>query len=399
MSEFVWIIPVERLSALGSGGVSPRYVVPSGQMHGQEYQLRERRLWIVLRGLDNRCIATMIVKNVERFSEGYYESDFLISCDTMRSFRLASDFDSAANFKMDGVSDLGFGVHSIPSAMVSSLKQQIVSGIQTKLIAPSEAAINQLRFQSDFISGSGLARAALSTITQSLSLDKVWASGRGVNYGPFSQFAIQLLLRHGHGDSVIADFLLRNDPVYYLINTTSSSAVDRPVILDLSPERSVDLDFTEIDPQTVFAREFVFAAGSTLDIRGALKKTEVAEKVHQDMVRDISAFLKSAGVLPYESSSVDLMFTYGHSTRIFEIKSATQENIVAQAAKGAFQIACYSNAMATEYQPLKASLILNKVEEPLLEQFVHRALDHLGVAHLTYDPEKPWPERVGGLLV
>lgn len=116
------------------------------------------------------------------------------------------------------------------------------------------------------------------------------------------------------------------------------------------------------------------------------------------MLRDISSYLKTQGFPPYESSSVDLMISVGEKTRIFEIKSSTPMNIVAQAAKGAFQMACYINAMVNDYQPLEAALILHKIEEPTLEKFVYDALDRLGVKYLTYDPNKKWPDRAKGLL-
>jgi hypothetical protein len=71
---------------------------------------------------------------------------------------------------------------------------------------------------------------------------------------------------------------------------------------------------------------------------------------------------------------------------------------MAQAAKGAFQIACYLNAMAADYEQLDGFLILHKVEDSNFEVFVRDALTRLGVKNLTYDPSKKWPERVSGLL-
>lgn len=44
MSDFVWIVPAERLSSLGDGGISPNYIIPQGQMHSQEKLLSGNRL-------------------------------------------------------------------------------------------------------------------------------------------------------------------------------------------------------------------------------------------------------------------------------------------------------------------------------------------------------------------
>jgi hypothetical protein len=116
------------------------------------------------------------------------------------------------------------------------------------------------------------------------------------------------------------------------------------------------------------------------------------------MLRDISSYLKAQGYSAYESTSVDLMTVINGETKIFEIKSTTPINIIAQAAKGAFQIACYFNAMVDEYDRLNGYLVLHKTGDVSLEKFVHDALERLEVKYLTYDPAREWPERVVGLL-
>lgn len=61
-------------------------------------------------------------------------------------------------------------------------------------------------------------------------------------------------------------------------------------------------------------------------------------------------------------------------------------------------MACYVNAMAADYEPLEAALILHKIEDTNLEKFVYDALARLNLKYLTYDPSRKWPERVVGLL-
>ena len=130
-----------------------------------------------------------------------------------------------------------------------------------------------------------------------------------------------------------------------------------------------------------------------------MSKTEAAEKLHQDMLRDISAYLKERGLHPYESTSVDLMIIYNDKTRIFELKSATRDNMVSQVAMGAFQISCYKNAMNEDFNSIIASLIIQKINDYEPEKFVQKALNSMGVGFLIYDPAKPWPDRVDGLFI
>jgi hypothetical protein len=397
MSDFVWIVPSERQSSLGNGGISPSYIIPHGQMNGQEGRLRGSRLWIILRGAEDRCIAVASIKMVERFREDYYANDFLVSCDTTASFRLSSSFEDAKPYTLSDFRDQAVGTYAAPEGVVGKLKDLVSKTVQVKLSAPTDTTLKRVKFAVLPKRGKGLAKAALSQITQALSLDQVWASGTGDKLGPFSNFASRLLFLHGHDAAQAAPFLKTSDPVSLLTETVANIVALKPENFAQAVEKSVDLDFTEIDPETIYAREFVPSEGFLPDLESALSKTEAAEKLHQDMLRDISSYLKEKGISPYESSSVDLMITLNEQTRIFEIKSSTLTNIVAQAAKGAFQIACYVNAMAADYQPLTAAIILHKIEDANLEKFVHDALDRLSVRHLTYDPSKKWPERVAGL--
>jgi len=398
MSDFVWIIPAEKQLSLGEGGVSPNYIIPQGQMHGEERNLRGNRLWIILRGLEDRCIAVINVKKVEKFSEGYYANDFLISCDMAASFRLSSTFEEAKPYSLSDFQSQGPGILQIAEGSMNRLKSLVARTIQVKFTAPTDAILKRVKFDALFIKGEGLAKAALSQIVQAFPLDRIWAIGTGAKLGPFGNFASHLLTLHEYDSSVVTDFLRKVDPVYVLARAVRSpeTSVEDTVLPTVT--KNIDLDFTEIDPETVYAREFVSSNGMLSDLESALSKTEAAEKLHQAMLRDIASYLKEQGLSPYESASVDLMISLNGRRKIFEIKSSTSLNIIAQAAKGAFQIACYANAMAIDFEPLDTSLIMHKIQDAALEKFVYEALDRLGIKYLLYDPDTGWPNRVNGLL-
>ena len=351
-----------------------------------------------MRGAEDRCIAVVFIKRVEKFSEGYYANDFLVSCSTTASFRLTSSFEDARPYSISDFRDQGLGTHGAPEVASGKLKGFVSKAFQIKLTSPSDAVLKRLTFDILPKRGKGLARAALSQITQALPLDQIWASGTGDKLGPFGNFAARLLSLHGYDPSQATTFLKTSDPFYLYADTTGNIIASKSEDSAKRGEMSVDLEFTEIDPTKIYAREFIPSEGFFPDLESALNKTEEAEKLHQNMLRDISSYLKEKGVSTYESSSVDLMILLNDQTRIFEIKSSTLANIMAQAAKGAFQIACYCNAMDADHGPLSAALIIHKIEDTNVETFVHNALKRLGVKCLTYDPDRQWPQRVAGLL-
>lgn len=398
MSDFIWIIPSERQSSLGNGGISPNYIIPQGQMNGQEQRLRGSRLWIVLRGGEDRCIAVASIKRVERFHEGYYAGDFLISCDMTTSFRLSSSFEGAKLYTLSDFRDLDLGIHRALRGSADKLRELVLKTVQIKLATPTDASLKRIKFDVLPKNSKGLAKAAISLITQELPLDQIWASGTGEKLGPIANFACRLLALHNYDISQVVAFLKVSDPITLLVEIVFSAGDSKLQGSAQNIDKSVDLDFTEINPQMIYAREFMLSEGYLPDLESALSKTENAEKIHQEMLRDISSYLKSKGVVPYESNSIDLMISHNGIIGIYEIKSCINSNIIAQAAKGAFQIACYLDAMRADYYPLNSALILYKLDDENLENFVHRALAQLGINVLTYDPNRDWPDRVTNLL-
>ena len=212
MSNFVWIVPSEKLSSLGSGGISPTYIIPHGQINGHEGHLRGSRLWIVLRGTEDRCIAVVYIKRVERFREGYYANDVLVSCDTTTSFRLSSSYEKAKPYTLSDFKDKSMGTHEAPEGAVGKLKGLISKTVQVQLVVPTDATLKRVKFEVIPKRGKGLAKAALSQITQALPLDQIWASGTGDKLGPFGNFASRLLSLHGYDASQAISFFKANDP-------------------------------------------------------------------------------------------------------------------------------------------------------------------------------------------
>ena len=398
MSDFVWIIDANMESLLGAGGVSSSYIIPKDKMNGEEGEISGRRLWIILRAEEDRFLGSIMVRHVEIIQEGYYRDDFLVTCDLLSSFRLCANYSAARDFIASGIAVNPLGVSPISHDKSESLKAILGRRIQVRLTRPSKSTFDNIHRSALPMSPRAMARTAVSIIVKSFSFSDIWASGFGDKQAAFGFFAKCFLEFRGIDTSSISDEFSVYDPIINVICSgksnsgfSSSARFDR----NFNP---VSLDFSEIIPEKVFARKFV-SSRNCLDSSSQMEKTEAAEGVHQFMMKDISRFLLSQGIVPFESSSIDIIYWVGNKTKLLEIKSATSENIISQAAKGAFQIACYTNSLKNEYPDICSSLILEKIVDKQLEIYVRSALERLGIKCFVYDEDADWPIRVDGLLV
>src|SRR5690606_38223543 len=108
--------------------------------------------------------------------------------------------------------------------------------------------------------------------------------------------------------------------------------------------------------------------------------------------------LKSIGITPLQSSSIDLFLATENAQSIFELKTTTQENILGQAAKGAFQLGCYKAALGSA-EHIKSHLVLVMEATGIaeLDSYASEILSTFGIRSLFYNVGKPWPDRLKGL--
>lgn len=394
MSDFVWLLPAEKASAFGASGVSTGYLVPQNVIKLDPANLIRKRIWLVLRGQEDRLFKAIKVKSVERIVEGYHAGDFLVTPIITESFKLSANYASSLYLRTDAVKHLDFGVSAIDSQIGIGFTEIVKSHIQVKLVPPDHKLIEQLKFDVLTKNSQHLVKSALASIISRFSLEQIWANGSGLRLGAFANFA-NSLLKDKLSTVDIADLtkqLSALDPIQQLsqpLLNKNESNKNLP---------SVDTEFIPIDPDKIYSREFLFKK-NTIDIEAALEKTENAEKQHQSMLKDIVLYLISREITPYASSSVDLLYqTNGHNIFV-EIKSSTAVNIMAQAAKGSFQLACYWLELRKIYDGLVPILILQKTCNDAIESFVRDALQSLGLTVLFYDPLNSWPDRVASLPI
>ena len=398
MSDLVWILDVDKGSSFGSSGVSGSYIIPRNEIDFEPKYLAGRKLWVVLRGYEDRLLLLIKIGKVERIIEGYYTGDYWVSSDMTGSIKLVSDFAGAARYATVSTGTSMFGVSELSQETSDALVLLVRRSVQTKLLPPDKRWLSQVVFQLVPSNDRLLAKSALRAIVSHLTLEQVWMNGSGDRLGAFSNYACALLMEKigVKPSSSIVDDLKAFDPLSVIFAEKNSGA-ERGARDRSCNAPCVDTEFSEIEPGKIYAREFVSVDSNLRNLEESLNKTEHAEKIHQAMLKDISEFLLMNGVTPYESSSIDLLYRSKEKLNVFEIKSSNTDNILSQSSKGAFQLACYLNELSKDYDNLNARLVLHVIESPELQKYAVEALLRLGIEALFYDPGKSWPKRIHGL--
>jgi len=391
--HFVWIIGVETTAQMKKRGVSSSYIIPASIIQGFEKDIANGFIWLVVRGKFDTLSAILVPKKIERFKDGFNRGDFLLHIDLLSSFRMTANYNLDTN--LSALKNLPSGLSEISTQLSQQLFNLTRSSLQFKLIKPVISDTADLIYHSG-TKVKRLARTGISEVVQHYNLDELWGSGIGAKLQPIANFAYTLIKsKVPNVDDSLINILRDIDP---LKSIKELEVNDAQIIKESSTsQQKVDLEFTEINPETIYAREFI-SASETVNIEEALAKTEVAEALHQDMLRDISQYLKSRNIIPNETTSIDLMIDHS-GMKIFEIKSTNENNIYAQSSKGAFQLAYYRNAIKEDYEEVDFALIIHKTANQVAELTCIDTLNILGVKCLVYNPSIEWPERIPGFLV
>lgn len=392
MTDIVWILESERGPAFGSNGVADSYLIPQNDIDIEPKELRGKRLWIVLRGNEDRLFKVIRIKKIERITDGYHTGDYLITPETLDSLKISGSYADGKRYVTTALQSLSLGVKELDDKIGNDLALLVKKCVQIKLVAPDQKLIDKIVFEPAGKNQQNLVKLALKAVISQLSLDQIWGSGTGEKLGAFANFAAALIKRTFPGEKItdLGKELNSLDPTHHL-DIGIASLIEKKQ----KPRKpSVDIEFAEIDPEKIYSREFLKKELGNDEMEDTLYKTEMAEKLHQEMLKDISKFLIEQKIKPYQSESIDLMYTLNGYVNLFEIKSANANNIFSQAGKGAFQIGCYLNELSKFYKNIVSRIILLKTDNDDLETFVKEALARLNIIVLFYDPRKSWPERV-----
>lgn len=168
-----------------------------------------------------------------------------------------------------------------------------------------------------------------------------------------------------------------------------------------SKSREIDNVLRNIESGDLASRTFLWCKPGEegFDWTESLLKTERAEKRHQEILADCFNYLISVGVTPLMNGNVDLAYMEAGGLTLFEIKSATAENLRSQVLKGAIQIIEYALSFECAHHViLRKVVIIESPENFLGTHYYVDLLKSMGVEVVFYDSKCAWPMRALGLI-
>lgn len=398
MSDFIWVLPRDKAASLGEIGISSTYILPRAHVAVGASDLVGSVIWVVFRGESDRLALVMRAHEVDIILDGYYRGDFLLKPDMRHSLRVGSAFGQLSAFVTDVSATAREGISEISFADVNKLLLLLKKNMAVRLTPPGTKTLSSFIVEYPPKNKELLARLITQIAVSSFNFSDIWCDGRQKKYrnAPFAsmakayieqQFSMVNLLE-------IEDALINSDPIVWIfnrkfeaINVTQIAREDRRV-------PRVDTLFKELDPNNIFSREFSTPDLSNLNLLDQIKKTEAAERRHQEILRDVSSYFLGVGIKPLQSESVDLACILRGALYVFEIKTANLENVISQASKGAFQLAYYKNALVEEYESIAISLVLEDTGSADLNEFILETMWTLGIRTCIYNGNVPWPNRL-----
>lgn len=396
MNQFIWLIESKRIERIKSaGGISNQYILQADLLEWDAKELIDARIWMLLKGAQgNLPYAHIRVTQIEQFEDGLNKGDYLLTVDLSHSFLCFRTYSQSPELYLKAPINLEIGLHKSPDKLFQSITHAVKSLITKKITPPSPDVFESISRTGTHTLTGDVYRQYITEITSHFSLDEVWCKSN-TNLYPFAYFAFHLACTVGSppSDKTLLEDLYKLDPFEHL----KDGQPTREPSHRGSNQPSVDLNFAPIDPNNIFSRKFLGPDKPT-DLSKTLAQTSRAEKVHQDMLRDISEHLISQNITPLQSASIDLFFKIKDTSYLFELKSSHTGNLLTQSAKGCHQLARYKlelNELDVNVMP--PVLIVEKTNDLQLNKYVMDVNQILGVRTFFYDKDAEWPHKLPAL--
>lgn len=392
--QHLWIIDATKESYVSaSGKLSTTYVLPRAEVYIDIEKLPGTYLWIVLRGKKGDVVYRILaVEYVEQFEEGYYTGDFLITISMSRSSALVASYRIGQPINRDLFKNYTPGLFVLEDNLHVDLVSSVSQKIRRSISKPGPRELKRV-LESEAPSGDP--EQLLRSIVARYSMDEIWAGSGAFKQSPYAYFAC-CAAEEVNGSTMRKHFsqCIKSDPVSILLVASKAP----PDVLRNDRPPKVDTILVPIDPNKIFIRKFLAHSDNPSNAEERVRKTQNAEKQHQDMLRDVCTFLLDRDFQPKQSCSVDLFINTGGANLLFELKSANNDNILSQVAAGIFQLGCYRKAFDLwNKMNNRMVLLIQSFGNQEMAEYVSDIGRSFGVEVMMYDIEKPWPDRVTGI--
>ena len=165
------------------------------------------------------------------------------------------------------------------------------------------------------------------------------------------------------------------DPFHRLLGQFDLSLTPAPKV-ESSLEFEIATSIRDLTEESFLSRMFSDAQGTGQ----SMAKTQIAEYLHQEILREVGNELASFGLSLGETNSVDLVASSPGSLILFEVKSATSENLQSQFDHGVMQLLRYREAFVDLESNVNVCLVLGLCSQKTrIGAVPMRVLAHVGV--------------------
>lgn len=379
-NSYIWIIEYTKQLPINIGHIANAYVA-NAKDGIDSNNLAGSCIYIILRNTSTRrdfLYGRIIVRKVEKIVEEGYRDCFLLSVNFIGSIITSNSIDTLTNYETTSLTN-GYKGICIISGVEEQLLKIIKHKIKRKINTPNVSEISKLLSVFKRTNNNILARKVLSLISSKFQLSSLWGSQNESN--PYANFALKACSDSGITLSDDLSISIRNISEYFFDSSAS---------LHSKSERNasiVDTEFQPIDVNSIYARRFL-ASESQFNAYDIMAKTELAEKRHQNILKELSNMFYSKNIVPMQTSSIDLAVFIDGTPIIVEIKTITEKNIISQVSKGIFQLASYSLALTNEFnaQPIRI-LFLDTFKNLPMSQYIETVNTSMGIHTYFFDNE------------
>lgn len=160
---------------------------------------------------------------------------------------------------------------------------------------------------------------------------------------------------------------------------------------------AIDCKLRPLTEDDLAAREMIWNPNNFGEekAKNGLMKTNLAEKRHQEMLRQLNDYFKTLGYLALGSSSIDLAIECDNHIFLFEIKSSTIDNYKDQALKACGQLAEYSyNLSLGTVKNIYKIIIIEIPQNGLVDfEYVSAICKSINITLIGFSFLIDWPQR------